>query len=103
MKIKKNDTVKIIAGKDKGKSGKVIQVLASDDKVVVDGANSMVKHLKSKQTGKSGEKMQFFGPIAVSNVRLICSRCSKPTRVGYKVLEDRSKVRVCHVCHEIIS
>lgn len=102
MKIKVNDTVKIIAGKNRGKEGKVIQILPKLDKVVVEGANVMVKHLRSRSRSEKGQKVEFFGPVHVSNVKLIDPKSKKPTRVGYKVLEDGSKKRMSKVSKEII-
>ena len=93
MKIKKGDNVKVLAGKDKGKTGKVIQVLPEEDRVVVDGVNKSYKHVKARKGGESGQKIDFFGPIHSSNVALI-GKDNTPTRVGYKVLEDGKKVRI---------
>lgn len=94
MKIKKGDNVQVISGKDKGKSGKVIQVLPNESRVVVDGVNKMFKHAKTRKRGESGQKIDFFAPVHVSNVMLVSPGAGKPTRVGYKVLEDGKKVRI---------
>lgn len=94
MKIKVNDKVKIIAGKDKGKEGKVTQVFPKLEKVVVDGVNKMVKHLRSGRAGEKGQRVDFYGPVHISNVMLIDPKSKKATRVGYKKLEDGSKKRV---------
>lgn len=102
MKIKRNDKVKIIKGKDRGKSGKVIQVFLKEKKVVVEGLNLMYKHMKPRRAGSKGERIQFNAPISTANVMLICSKCNNSTRVGYKLLENKKKVRVCKKCHEVI-
>ncbi|MBU0707821.1 50S ribosomal protein L24 [Patescibacteria group bacterium] len=102
MKIKKNDTVKIISGKDKGKKSKVLQVLPEDNRVVVEGANVFVKHMKPKKAREKGQKIHFNAPLNVSNVILICSKCNKQTRIGYKKLANNKKVRICIKCKEVI-
>ncbi|MFH1030894.1 MAG: 50S ribosomal protein L24 [bacterium] len=102
MKIKKNDKVKIISGKDKGKEGKVIQIIPRDNLVVIEGLNLMIKHLKGQKDGKPGQKIQFPCPMAASKVMVICQHCDKQTRIGYKVLENRDKVRICKKCEEAL-
>jgi large subunit ribosomal protein L24 len=93
MKIKKNDQVQITAGKDRGKRGKVLSVLAEKDRVVVEGINIRKKHVKSKKQGAPGERIEFPASIHVSNVMLVCPETDRPTRVGLKVTET-GKVRV---------
>jgi large subunit ribosomal protein L24 len=108
MKIKTNDNVKILSGKDKGKSGKVIQVFKENNKAVVDGINIMKKNIRGNDKQK-GQIIELSAPINISNIKLICPKCSKETRVGYKVLEakgeteKRSKVRICKKCNEVIN
>ncbi|MDP3970413.1 MAG: 50S ribosomal protein L24 [bacterium] len=94
MKIKKGDTVKIMAGKDSGKTGKVIQILPKDMKVVVDGVNQVIKHMKSQRKEEKGQRFEFFAPVDVSNVQLIDEKSKKVIRVGYKFLENGQKVRI---------
>lgn len=101
MKIKKNDQVLIITGKDKGKSGKVLTAIPSLEKIVVESVNIRKKHLKPKKQGEKGQIAQMPLPIHISNAMLICSKCSKPTRVGYRV-DDGGKFRVCKKCKEIV-
>lgn len=101
MKIKTNDQVKIIAGKDKGKTGKVLQVFPKRERVVVEGANLMKKHLRTQRQGEKGQIIELAGPIHASNVVLICPKCSHETRVGYKTEADIKK-RQCKKCHEVI-
>ncbi len=103
MKIKKGDNVKIIAGKDRGKTGKVLMAFPQDSKVSVDNVNLLKKHVspekqKQQQKGKKvGQIVEFPAPISVSNVMLICSKCSEPTRIGKK-----DKERVCKKCNKKI-
>ena len=87
MKVKKGDQVKIVKGKDRGKKGKVIQVFPNDNLVVVDGQNLRVKHARPKKEGQKGEKVQFSAPMREENIMLICPKCSKVTRIGYKIIE----------------
>ncbi len=102
MKIKKGDNVMVMAGKDKGKTGKVIQVFPVDGKLVVDGVNKTVKHAKTKKQGEKGQKIDYFGPVNASNVMLIDPKTGKPTRVGYKIMEDGRKVRMAKKSKETI-
>lgn len=102
MKIKKGDKIKIISGKDKGKEGKVLQVLAEKKKIVVESLNLVVKHVRPRKEGEKGQRIQFPAPLTASNVLLVCSKCNKPTRVGYKILENKKKVRLCKQCKEVI-
>jgi large subunit ribosomal protein L24 len=105
MKIRKGDNVKIIAGRDRGKSGKVIQAFPDIGKVVVEGLNKTTKHLKTKKQGEKGQRLEYSSPISVGSVQLICPKCSKPTRLGRKLLvaggKDK-KVRTCKKCQEAI-
>ncbi len=103
MRIKKNDTVIIKAGKDSGKKGKIIQVLRQGDgQVVVEDANVFVKHLRPKKSREKGQKINFNAPMDAAKVMLICPKCAKPARIGYKILENKKKVRICRKCKEII-
>ncbi|WKZ28536.1 MAG: 50S ribosomal protein L24 [Patescibacteria group bacterium] len=101
MKIKKGDNVMVMAGKDRGKTGKVLQVFPVEGKVVVEGVNATVKHAKTRKQGEKGQKIEYNGPINASNVMLV-DKSGKPTRVGYKVLEDGRKVRVMKKSGETI-
>ncbi len=102
QKIKINDQVSITAGKDKGKTGKVIQILPDMDRVVVEGINTMYKHIKSQKKGEKGQRIQFNGPVRVSNMMLLCPKCNKASRLGIKILENKQKSRFCKKCNEII-
>lgn len=101
MKIKKNDHVIIITGKDKGKTGKVLTAIPSLEKIIVESINIRKRHLKPKKQGEKGQIAQIPSAIHISNAMLLCSKCSKPTRVGYRVNES-GKFRVCKKCKEII-
>ena len=101
-KIKSDDLVKVMKGKDRGKTGKIIQVFPDVGLVVVEGLNIRYKHLRSRGKGKPGQKVQFSAPMHVDNVQLVCPKCQKDTRVGFKLLEQSNKVRICKKCKEII-
>lgn len=99
MKIKAGDTVRIRAGKDKGKQGKVLQVFPGLGRVVVEGVSMMTKHLK-KSSQRAGQKIQFASPIQVSNVALVSPKSGKSGRVGYKVISaegKQTKIRVVRI------
>ena len=97
MKIKKGDSVLVISGKDEGRKGKVIKTLPQKRKVIVEGMNIKKKHVRPKKTGEKGQIVETSAPIDVSNVKLICHKCGKPTRVGYKISGDK-KYRMCKKC-----
>lgn len=103
MKIKKNDQVLIIRGKDKNKKGKVIRVLPKEDKVVIEGLNLVTRHVRGRREGEKGQIIKIARPIPASNVLLICPHCHQPIRVGYKILANKKKQRWCRKCKEIIS
>lgn len=97
MRIKKGDQVKIISGKDKGKSGKVLKVIPDKTKVIVEGLNLVKKHNKPKKGGEKGQRIEIPSPVNVSNVMVICSKCGKLTRVEFKVVKEE-KSRICKKC-----
>lgn len=96
MKIKTGDKVKVIAGKDKGKTGQVIQVFPKMNKVVVEGLNLATRHLRSQRQGQAGQKIQFPSPIHVSNVQLV-GKNKKTGRVGYKMLDKDGQMKKIRV------
>jgi large subunit ribosomal protein L24 len=100
-RLKKGDTVKVIAGKEKGKTGKVLSTLPEKQRVIVEKVNLIKRHRKPDAKGKGGI-VEKEGPIHVSNVMYLCNKCSTGVRIGYKLLEDGKKVRVCAKCHEIL-
>jgi len=101
MKIKKGDTVLIISGKDRKRTGKVISAFPKERKVIVEGMNLVKKSIKPKRAGEKGQIIRIPNSIDVSNVKLICPKCGKPTRVGYKIIEGR-KLRSCKKCNQEI-
>ena len=94
--------VKVTIGKDSGKTGKVTQVLPEEAKVVVEGLNILKKHIKPTKQGEKGQILEFSRPIDASNVQIVCSKCNKLTRVGFKVLADGKKQRICRKCNEVL-
>ncbi len=102
MKIKKNDTVLVIAGKDKGKKGKVRFAFPRENRVMVEGVNMIKKHAKAKGQARQAGIIELEAPIEISNVMLFCEKCNHPSRVGYRKLEDGRRVRMCRACREVI-
>ena len=98
MNIKKGDNVKIIAGKDRGKSGKVLRIFERDMRVLVDGLNLAKKSVKPKKQGQKGEIISFSRPMHASNVMLLCASCKKAVRLGSRKEGDK-KVRYCRKCN----
>jgi len=97
MNIKKNDNVKMLSGKDRGKTGKVLFAFPDEDKVVVEGLNKVARHQRPKKQGQKGQIVRKERAINVSGVMLLCKSCGKPTRIGQKVAGDK-KIRVCKKC-----
>lgn len=97
MKIRKNDQVLIISGKDKGRTGKIIKAFPKQGRVLVENINIRKKHVRPKRSGEKGQVIEKPAPIRDSNVKLICSKCGKATRTGYKISEDK-KYRICKKC-----
>ena len=102
MKIKRDDTVLVIAGKDKGKRGKVRRSLPEKSRLVVEGVNMVKQHMRPRGTTRQAGIIEREAPIHVSNVMLLCTKCNQPTRTRVRLLDDRSKLRVCHRCGEMI-
>jgi len=101
-KIKKDDKVIVIAGKDKGKIGTVLKVDKQKQKVVVEKINIIKKHTRPSPNAPQGGIIEKEAPIHISNVMLICNKCAQPTRIAKKILEDGRKVRICKKCKELI-
>ncbi len=97
MKIKKGDKVKIISGKDKTKTGKVIKVFPNRSRILVEGLNLYKKHVRPKKQGEKGETILTPRPIQSSNAMIICSSCARATKVGY-LTEGAIKSRICKKC-----
>ncbi|KWT83405.1 MAG: 50S ribosomal protein L24 [Nitrospirota bacterium] len=102
LSIKKEDTVVVLTGKGKGKKGRVIVTSPKDETVLVEGVNMMKKHMKPNNQYKQGGIIEKESPIHISKVMVICSRCSKPTRIGNVKLDSGKKVRVCKKCKEVM-
>ncbi len=98
MRIRTNDTVRVIAGEDRGATGKVLRVVLKDHKVVVEGVNRVYKHVQRSQRNPQGGRLSKEMPIAASNVQLICERCGKAARMGTRYLPNGSKERYCKQC-----
>ena len=98
MNIKKDDTVVVLSGKDKGKQGKVIAVDPKGGKVMVEGINVAKRHVKPRKQGQQGGIIKQETPIYVCKVMRVCPKCNKPTREAHKILADGKKVRVCKKC-----
>jgi len=98
LKIKKGDRVRVLTGKDRGKTGEVMRAIPETGKVIVDGVNVAKKHQKATRATMQGGIIDKDMPIPVANVALVCPSCGKPTRVGYKIDGDGTKVRVCKKC-----
>lgn len=96
--IKKNDTVMVITGEDKGKQGKVLSVDPAKNRVIVEGVNMATKHKKPRKQGDIGGIIHQEAPVSATNVMHVCDECKKPTRIGFSILADGSKVRVCKKC-----
>lgn len=101
MKLKKGDEVKIVAGKDKGKIGKVEKLLPVASKVLVTGINQYKRHLKARPQGQAAEIVTITKPLPVANVMFLCPKCHEMARIGYVVDGDK-KVRICKKCDQII-
>ncbi len=102
MRIRKDDQIVVITGKERGKKGRVMKVYASEKKILVEKINYRKNFLRKSQTNPKGGVVDIEGKLDISNVKLVCPRCSKPTRVGYSLLADGTKQRICKICHEIL-
>jgi large subunit ribosomal protein L24 len=102
VKIRKGDMVEVVTGKERGKQGKVLQVLAREKRILIEKLNLIKKHQKPNQSNKQGGIVDKEASIHISNVMLICTHCSKATRPATKLLENGKKIRVCKKCGESI-
>lgn len=100
-RLKKGYLVKVLSGKEKGKTGKIMRILKKKDRVIVEKVNLIKKHQRPDAKGKGGI-VEREGSIHVSNLLLVCSKCNEGVRIGSKILEDGKKVRVCKECNEIL-
>lgn len=102
MKIRKNDTVQVMAGKDRGKTGKVRFAYPKKNRLIVEGINFIKKHSRARGQVRQAGIIDLEAQIDASNVMLLCGKCNHPTRVGFTFLDDGRKVRICHKCKEVI-
>lgn len=98
LKIKKGDTVKVLSGNDKGKTGEVLEVIPKTEKIIVKGINIRKKHVKPRRQGEEGGIIPNEFPIHASKVNVICPKCGKATRIGFE-MDKENKVRVCKKCN----
>ncbi|MFC1964568.1 50S ribosomal protein L24 [Chloroflexota bacterium] len=102
MKIRKNDNILVIAGKNKGQKGKVRFAYPKDKRILVEGINFIKRATKARGTVRQAGIIELEAPIHISKVMLICDKCNHPTHIGSRFLEDGRKVRICRSCHEVI-
>jgi len=102
MNIRKGDQVKVIRGKDNGKTGKVRFAYPKKQRVMVEGINMIKRHARPTGQARQAGIIEREAPLHVSNLMLICNKCNQPVRIGFRILEDGKKVRVCRSCHEVI-
>lgn len=102
LRIKKGDTAVVMTGKNRGKSGRVLTVAPADQRVVIEGINLVKRHTKPGKKYAQGGIIERESPIHISNVMLVCPKCSKPTRIGNTLIDDGKKLRACKKCKEVI-
>jgi large subunit ribosomal protein L24 len=102
FKVRKNDTVMVIAGRDRGKTGKVLRVLPIRGRVVVERLNMVKRHTKPRGAASPGGIVEREAPLDISNVMLMCDRCNAPVRIGFKLAADKSRSRVCRRCGDVL-
>ena len=100
--IRQGDTVLVFGGKDRGKQGRVQRVIPKENRLVVEGANLVTRHMRARPDVRQAGIVSMEAPLNASKVRLVCPRCNRPTRVGFVFLEDGKKVRLCKKCRETI-
>jgi large subunit ribosomal protein L24 len=100
--LKKDDKVKVLAGKDKGKVGKVLKVLRKKERVLVENINNVKRHTRPNAQNRQGGIIETEAPIHWSNVQLMCNKCIAPVRIKMQRLDDGKKIRVCRKCNEVI-
>ena len=97
-KIKRGDTVQMISGKYKGKKGRVISVFPKENRLIIENINLHNKHASPKKRGEKGQRIEVPGPVSASSAMLVCKSCGKSSRVGFKVMPDMVKKRICKKC-----
>lgn len=101
MNFKKGDTVLIMTGRDRGKKAKILKSYPKEEKVLVEGINMVKKHQKPKKQGEKGQIVTMPRPIDSSNIKIVCSKCGKPTRIGF-IFNQKGKTRICKKCQQEI-
>ena len=102
LHVKKDDTVAILSGKDKGKTGRILKVLPEKGRVVVESVNIVKRHTRPNQQNSEGGILEKEATLDISNVQLVCSSCNTASRTGMRTLDDGNKVRYCKKCNEIV-
>lgn len=102
LHVKRGDTVQVISGKEKGKSGKILKAYPGKGRVIVEHVNMIKRHTKRRSQGQGGGIIEREGTLHASNLLLVCPSCRKATRLGHKMLEDGTKARVCKKCGEVV-
>ena len=102
LKVRKNDTVMVIAGRDRGKTGKVLRVLPVRGRVIVERLNMVKRHTKPRGAASPGGIVEKEAPLDISNVMVLCDRCDAPVRIGFKLAADGSRSRVCRRCGDVL-
>lgn len=102
MEIRKNDSVMVIAGKERGKTGKVLRVLPDKDRVIVERLNMVKRHSKPRGPQQPGGIVEKEAAIHASNIMIMCDKCNAPVRIGHKILSDDKKIRICRRCNEAL-
>lgn len=100
LKIRKQDTVQVIKGKDSGKKAKVLRVLSGGKSAIVEGINTVKKHKRQTRQDQQGGIVTIENPISIANVMYFCKQCNRPVRVGFTVLKDGTKSRICRSCKQ---
>lgn len=102
MQIRKNDSVMVIAGKERGKTGKVLRILKDKDAVIIERMNIVKRHTRPRGPQQTGGIVEKEAPIHASNIMILCDKCNAPSRIGHKFLADGKKIRVCRNCKEAL-
>ena len=102
MEIRKNDSVMVIAGKERGKTGKILRVLPEENAVIIERLNIVKRHSKPRGPQQPGGIVEKEATIHASNVMIMCDKCNAPVRIGHKILADGKKIRICRRCNEAL-
>ncbi|MFH1655569.1 MAG: 50S ribosomal protein L24 [Candidatus Omnitrophota bacterium] len=102
LKVRRDDTVLVTTGKDRGKKGKVLKVFPKNNRVIVERINMMKKHLRRRREQDQSGIIEMEAPVHISNLMVFCKHCNKPTKIGVKFLKDKTKARTCKKCGETL-